>query len=352
MSIEQKMQLTPFSDGVLANIFTLTNRHGSSISIMDIGATWLSCQIQMKGELREVLLGVDSMQKHLEQDVYLGGTIGRVANRIKNGRFDIDGQSVQVSTNEANNSLHGGVDGFDKRRWDVAEKLSDKITFSLTSADGDQGFPGLLLASVSYQFNDDNEVCIEYHASVDKTCPVNLTNHAYFNLLGAEQGQDCLSHFLQINAEQYLPSDKAGIPFNDLQPVSGSSFDFRQEKVIEQDFLSDQQQLDKSGYDHSFFLNNTHQDSNKPALTLTAPDRSLQLQVSTNKPALHLYTGNFLAGTPGRSSTIYKTNSGIALETQFLPDSPNHLAWSQGSSVFLLPEQKYQFMTLYAFNVL
>ena len=351
MYSEQEMKLQPFSDGQPEKIFTLTNIHGSSISIMDVGATWLSCKIQMQDELREVLLGIDSMAKHLKQDVYLGATVGRYANRIKDGKFEFDGQCFQTSINQTGNTLHGGIEGFDKRRWQVVHLEKDKITFSLNSEDGDQGFPGNLAMTVSYQFNNNNEVAIEYNATVDKPCPVNLTNHAYFNLMGDEAQESCLTHFLKINADQYLPTDEKGIPYGDLAPVFASGFDFRKHKVINQDFLSETQQQNKSGYDHSFLLNEEYPTDKKVALTLTAPDMSLQLQVSTNKPAIHVYTGNFLQGTPGRGDYIYENHSGIALETQFLPDSPNHLDWPQPTP-FLQPGQTYQSITQYCFNVL
>ena len=347
MQLAEQMQQTPFSDGLNANIFTLTNKQGSSISLMDVGATWLSCKIQMKTELREVLLGVNTMQKHIEQQAYLGATVGRYANRIKAGQFEIAGQGFQTSINQAGNSLHGGIEGFDKRRWTVKEQHVDKITFSLFSKDGDQGFPGNLTVQVSYTFDDNNEVSISYSAQTDKTTPVNLTNHAYFNLMGAESGIDCLSHQLQINAMQYLPSQKDGIPLGDFKSVINSSFDFLQGKNIKQDFLVDKQQLQQAGYDHSFLLN---KDLTKTALTLTAPDNSLQLLVSTNKPSVHIYSGNFLEGCPGRQALAYKNYAGIALETQFAPDSPNNPQWPQ-TSVCLQPHQNYQSTTRYQFNV-
>lgn len=351
MHIEQEMKLQPFSDGLPAKIFTLTNQQGSSISVMDIGATWLSCKIQMQDELREVLLGVDSMQKHLTQGVYLGATVGRYANRIKQGKFEINGQPFQISINQAGNALHGGLEGFDKRRWQVVQKAQNKITFSLISKDGDQGFPGNLSVMVSYHFNDQNEVAIEYSGITDKTCPVSLTNHAYFNLLGAEKGENCLTHLLQINADSYLPSDDKGIPLGALQSVQASSFDFRREKSIKQDFLSDAQQQTQSGYDHSFLLNDDYQDGKNVALTLTAPDHSLKLYVSTSKPAVHVYTGNFLEGTTGRELKKYDNNAGIALETQYLPDSPNNAQWPQ-PCCYLQPDQTYQSITCYRFNPL
>lgn len=355
MCIEQKMQKQPFTDGEPARIFTLTNQQGSSISVMDIGATWLSCKIQLLGELREVLLGVDSMQKHLEQTVYLGATVGRFANRIKDGKFDINGKTFQTSTNQSGNLLHGGYEGFDKRRWEVSSLSTNKVTFSLFSADGDQGFPGNLSVTVSYQLDEYNQVTVEYNANTDKTCPVNLTNHAYFNLLGAENGQDCLTHALQINADCYLPSDEFGIPLGELKPVTNSSFDFLKTKVIKKDFLCETQQQNKMGYDHSFLLTEQAKrvdcspSKQLVAATLNAPDDSLQLSVITDMPAIHIYTGNFLQGTQGRKGTVYNNNAGIALETQFLPDSPNHLKWPQ-PSVLLTPNNTYQSTTRYCFT--
>ncbi|GLS91102.1 aldose 1-epimerase [Psychromonas marina] len=351
MTIEQDMTLQPFSDGLPANIFTLTNQHGSSIAIMDIGATWLSCKIQMQDGLREVLLGIDSMQKHLAQQAYFGATVGRYANRIKGGKFTNAGQCFHTARNEGENTLHGGIEGFDKRRWQVIHQDNNKITFSLFSKDGDQGFPGNLSVNVSYHFSEQNEVTIDYSAVVDKCCPVNLTNHAYFNLMGDQSGLDCLSHSLQIHADRYLPTNHNGIPLGELQFVTNSSFDFLQKKAIQQDFLTDVQQKNQLGYDHAFILKEGYQDAKKVAVTLTAPDASLQLQVKTNKPAMQLYTGNFLLGTPGRATRVYENNAGIALETQYLPDAPNNPQWPQPTS-FLQADKKYQSTTCYCFRVL
>jgi len=345
------MTQTPFTDGLPAKIFRLTNARGSTISLMDIGATWLSCQIQMPNELREVLLGVNTMHKHLEQQAYLGATVGRYANRIKQGKFVIDGESFQTSTNQTGNTLHGGLDGFDKRRWQLVEQGEDRVTFSLTSADNDQGFPGNLVAYVTYQLNDNNEVSIEYRATVDKICPVNLTNHAYFNLLGDGAQEGCLTHDLQINATQYLPTNAKGIPEEEPQSVLNSSFDFQKKKTVGKDFLGEEQQLNKAGYDHSFLLDEAYQDANKVALTLTAPDKSLQLEVCTSKPALHIYTGNFLKGTPSRGDECYENHAGIALETQYPPDSPNNEQWPQ-PSVYLQPGKPYHSLTRFCFSIL
>lgn len=350
MSLLQRMTQTDFVDGQKAKIFTLTNKQGSTISVMDIGATWLSCKIQLKNEIREVLLGVDSMEKQLAQTAYMGATVGRYANRIAKGQFEINGLHYQLDTNQGKNTLHGGGVGFDKRRWQVLKQENNKIIFELFSADGDQGFPGNLTVSLSYQLTDDNEVLIEYQASCDKACPVNLTNHAYFNLLGAESGENCLGHSLQINAQQYLPTDVQGIPLGALAQVKGSGFDFLTSKKIGRDFMLDEDQKLAAGYDHSFLINSECRDGKQAAAQLISPDNALSMVLSTSAPAVQLYTGNFLAGNPSRENSPYNNHAGLALETQFLPDSPNHPEWPQESCI-LQPGQTYKSHSGYKFQI-
>lgn len=350
MNISQSMIQTNFHDGQKAKVFTLTNKQGSSISLMDIGATWISCKIQLESEKREVLLGVNSLAKHLKQEAYLGATVGRYANRIAQGKFAIEGQQFQLDKNQGENTLHGGSGAFDKRRWQVLDEKTDQITFQLVSVDGEQGFPGNLTATVSYLFSDDNEVLIEYSASTDKACPVNFTNHAYFNLLGAESGETCLQHSLQINADKYVPTDEFAIPLGHLQSVENTGFDFSTEKVINQDFMLDQDQKLLSGYDHAYLINADKQDGKQVAACLCSPDNALEMQLRTTKPGLQFYTGNFLTNCPSRSEDAYKTNAGVALETQFLPDSPNHPEWPQASCILQAGEM-YQSQTSYQFQV-
>lgn len=350
MTLLQKMTQTNFVDGQKAKIFTLTNKQGSSISVMDIGATWLSCKIQLATETREVLLGVNSMEKHLAQSAYFGATVGRYANRIDQGQFEIKGLHYQLDLNLDGNTLHGGGEGFDKRRWHVLQQEKNKISFTLYSADGDQGFPGNLTVNVSYQFTDDNEVLIEYRATCDKSCPVNLTNHAYFNLLGAESDENCLGHSLQINAQKYLPSNAQGIPLGPLAPVKGSGFDFLTSKKVEKDFMKDEEQKLAAGYDHCFLINTECHDGKQVVARLISPDNALSLLLSTSAPAVQLYTGNFLAGNPSRKNIPYNNYAGLALETQFLPDSPNHPEWPQESCI-LEPGQTYQSQSSYKFQI-
>ena len=336
-------------DGHPEKLVKLQNQSGMSVTFMDIGATWLSCILPVKDECREVLLGVSTMADFKKHTTYMGATVGRYANRIAQGQFEIAGQNYQVKTNQAGNTLHGGPEGFDKRRWSIVEQSENSVLFSLVSDDGDQGFPGKLKVSLCYQLTDDNQIVIRYQATTDKATPVNLTNHAYFNLSGGESGVDCKGHTLYVNADNYLPVNEVGIPLAKLEPVAASSFDFRQPKTIDQDFLTDAQQHAAKGYDHSFLLNaNCRQ--GECAAEVTTADKSITLKLFTDKPAMQLYTGNWLAGTPNRSGGEYQDHAGIALETQFLPDSPNHPEWDQPCPI-LKPGEEYNYQTSYQFIV-
>lgn len=345
----QSMTEQPAYDGKPAQLYQLTNAKGVRIVLMDIGATWLSCLLPLAcGERREVLLGVGTMADFERQPSYMGVTVGRYANRIANGLFTIDGQVHKVSVNQAGNCLHGGAIGFNKRRWQLLEQQSDKVVFGLSSADGDQGFPGKLDVQLRYQLHDDGRFDIEYTAHCDKPTPVNLTNHAYFNLNGAGGELDARAHQLQIKADYYLPTNEVGIPLGDLACVEGTGFDFRSNKSIARDLLVDEQQKAAKGYDHSYWFD-SQRDTTKSVARLTSQDQQVSLSVITDKPAMQLYCGNWLAGTPSRTGIDYEDYSGIALETQFLPDSPNHSEWPQ-PSVILRPDEEYRYQTTYHFS--
>ncbi|CED57004.1 aldose 1-epimerase [Aliivibrio wodanis] len=335
------------SDGRLAQLFELKNENGMRAVFMDIGATWLSCKVPVKGQLREVLLGQSSMADFLNQQSYMGVTVGRYANRIANGKFKIDGTKYQVDTNQEGNTLHGGTEGFNQRRWSVIEETPNSVEFNLVSPDGDQGFPGELTVNVKYLLTDDNQVVISYNGRTTKSTPVNLTNHAYFNLLGADNEYLALDHILSINASEYVPTTDVGIPKGLWKKVKDTNFDFSDPKVISQDFMLDKDQGNAKGYDHSFVLDKTCT-KGECAASLTSPDSLVTMHVVTTKPAMQLYTGNWLAGTPNRVGGEYQDYSGIALETQFLPDAPNHPEWDHPNS-FLTPEETYRHSTCYQF---
>ncbi|MBV7298658.1 galactose-1-epimerase [Enterovibrio paralichthyis] len=335
-------------DGKPATLVCLTNTKGMEVVLMDIGATWLSCQVPLgENDHREVLLGVSNMADFQAQKSYMGVTVGRYANRIAKGLFSLDGETYQVAVNQAGNCLHGGNEGFDKRRWKISAQSSSSVSFSLVSPDGDQGFPGELSVLVTYTLDDDNGLTIDYKATTDKATPVNLTNHAYFNLQGADSGEDCLSHHLTLTADGYVPTTEYGIPLGELASVDDTAFDFRAGKTLRQDLLTDHQQKAAKGYDHSYLFD-CARDVSAPVATVLSPDAKLSLVVYTDKPAVQLYTGNWLSGTPNREGGEYRDYAGFALETQFLPDSPNHPEWPVASCI-LQPGKAYRFFTRYQF---
>jgi len=335
-------------DGRPAQLFELKNNNGMAIVLMDIGAAWLSCKVPVDGEFREVLLGQSNMSDFQLQQSYMGVTVGRVANRIAKGQFSIAGVAHQVDINQAGNTLHGGSSGFDKRRWAIVGN-KNSVEFELVSADGDQGFPGELTVKVKYQLNDDNTVVISYQGKTNKATPINLTNHAYFNLLGADSGQSALGHSLGINSAAFVPTDAVGLPTGEWQDVEGSYFDFNTAKVVSQHFMLDEHQQAAKGYDHAFVLDESCLQG-ALAACLTSPDNLVHLSVFTTKPAMQLYTGNWLAGTPNRRGGEYQDYAGIALETQFVPDAVNHPHWDH-PNVVLQPEETYQHQTRYQFTV-
>lgn len=331
-------------DGLPYEVFQLQNQNGMQIQITDWGATWLSCRVPVKQMLREVLLGCQLTEYPMQQ-AYLGATVGRYANRIAHSRFRYKNRYVYLQSNQGSHQLHGGPKGFDKRRWSLVKCGENFVRFTLQSGNGDQGFMGNLAVSVTYFLTDDNSVEIHFDGICDQDTPLNLTNHAYFNLTDATLGTDVRTHHLQLNADYYLPVDKAGIPNATLKSVEKTSFDFRQGKKIAQDFLLQEQQLVK-GYDHSFLLRGEPQ---KACAKLTALDESLSLEVFTSQPALQVYTGNYLNGTPRRDGGIYSDYAGVALETQALPDTPNHPEWWRYGGMSKANE-RYQHWTKFRFR--
>lgn len=346
--LEHAMTRTPSFDAKLAQCVHLMNTAGMSVSFMDIGATWLSCTLPVKGGPREVLLRAPDMAEQMKQTAYLGAIVGRFANRIARGKFALDGQEYQVSVNNGEHSLHGGAQGFDKRCWEIAERNAQRVVFRLFSPAGEQGYPGNLEVRVSYTLTDDNAMRIDYLAHTDRLCPVNLTNHAYFNLAGEGSEKTGLDHTLQLYADHYLPTDDALIPTGELRSVLGTSFDFSRARRIGTGFLSEPDQLTAGGYDHAFVLNPEVTDGVSDAAVLTAPQKDVVMRVATTQPALQLYTGNFLAGTAG-VSRAYLSYDGVALEAECFPDTPNHPEWGAGAGM-LLPGESYRHQTVYRFE--
>lgn len=344
------LNTTPAPDGQPFNLHTLHNAHGMSVTLMDWGATWLSALLPLAGgETRELLLGCESTSLYPQQEAYLGATVGRYANRIAHARIMVDGQPRQLAANQGAHQLHGGPQGFNARRWACLEADASHVRYQLDSPDGDQGFPGNLSVTVTYRLTDDNRLEIEYGGTVDRACPVNLTNHAYFNLDG--EGADVRQHRLQLFADRFLPVDSEGIPSADLTEVDGSGMDFRQPKTLAQDFLKDRDQQRVKGYDHAYLLRRTSGALDTAAAHLWSSDGKVKMSFFTSAPALQLYSGNFLNGVPNRSGGTYANYTGVALESEFLPDSPNHPAWPQ-PDCWLAPGKSYRSTTVYQFFAL
>jgi aldose 1-epimerase len=318
---------------------TLQHPGGLRITLSDWGASWLSCQVPMaEGDRREALVPPRRARIGGDQPrTFMGATLGRYANRIAHGQIERDGQAWPLALGSGErHQLHGGPDGWDARRWTREAVTPDSACFTLTSPAGDQGYPGTAHASVTYALVDAQTLEITYAATVDAPCPVALSNHAYFNLDARLEGActDVRHHPLQIHAARYLPVDAELIPRGELAPVAGTSFDFTTPHTVAARWQADAQQQLGGGYDHAFLLDAPGLDA--PQVELTSADGRLRLQLSTTLPAVQLYTGQGLAGLPAPGGRCHTACAGLALEPQWLPDSPHHPAWPQ-PDVWLMP---------------
>jgi aldose 1-epimerase len=326
----QKLTMKPFgktADGGEITLYTLANKKGMEVTIMNYGGVIVSLKVpDRKGQFADVVLGFDSLDGYLAKNPYFGALVGRYANRIGGAQFTLDGKTYHVPKNDGPNCLHGGIHGFNSQVWtakDVSTKDMPALELQYVSADGEEGFPGKLTATVKYSLNDKDELKIDYSAVTDAPTVLNLTNHSYFNLAGQGNG-DILSHIATIEADRFTPVDATLIPTGVLQPVAGTPFDFRKPEVIGARINSDDPQIKLGkGYDHNFVLNHKG-----PSLGLAArveePKSGRVLEVLTDQPGVQFYTGNFLDGTVvGKGGKAYQRRDGFCLETGHFPDSPN-----------------------------
>jgi len=340
-------------NGDSVSLYTLTNPHGMEVQITNYGGIIVSLKVPDRtGALGDVVLGYDSLAEYVRNSPYFGAIVGRYGNRIARGRFTIDGTTYRLATNNGPNALHGGLKGFDKVVWHAAPFQHDSevgVVLTHVSPDGDQGYPGTLDATVTYTLLPANALQVDYAATTDKPTPINLTQHSYFNLAGAGNG-DILHTVLTINADRYTPIDSTLIPTGQLAPVAGTPFDFRTPISIGARINDRNQQLKNAGgYDHNFVLNRT---GTGLALAARAVDSTSgrELTVSTTQPGVQFYTGNFLDGTiTGKGGHVYQRRYAFCLETQHFPDSPNHPNFP---SAILRPGEKYQTRTVFAFSVI
>ena len=334
-------------DGEAVDLYTLTNANGVEVRIITYGTIIISLRTPDKdGQLDDMVLGYDSLEGYLTKTPYFGSIVGRYGNRIGKGTFDLDGETYTLAVNNGPNHLHGGVKGFDKVVWQ-AEATDDGVIFTYVSPDGEEGYPGTLTSRVTYTLTDQDELIVDYHATTDKATPVNLTQHSYFNLAGAGNG-DILGHELTLNASRFTPVDSTMIPTGELRDVTGTPFDFRRQTAIGARIGQDEQQLNwGGGYDHNYVL-----DGDADTLALAArvyePTTGRVLEVHTTEPGVQLYTGNFLDGSiTGKQGRVYEYRYGFCLETQHFPDSPNKPDFP---STILRPGETYESRTVFTFS--
>lgn len=330
------------------SVLQLRRPEGLSLTLSTQGAAWLQCEVPLPdGSRRPVILPRGEPATAGARGYFLGATVGRYANRIADGRITRDGQTwtLAVPTGERHH-LHGGPGGFHARTWQIERYADAEAALALVSPAGDQGYPGDVHLTVRYRLSGPMTIEMESIARTTAPCPVGITNHAYFNLDG--HAGDARAHHLQIHAAQWLPVDADLIPLGALAPVGGTSFDFRHPKPLQQHWLADDQQRQAGGYDHAFLLDERCRGLEQPALTLRAADGQLAMQLFTTLPALQLYSGQGLQGVQTPADETLPACAGIALEPQFLPDSPNHPEWPQ-PSCWLEPGQTYRHLIRWHF---
>lgn len=334
-----------------AQLYILKNKNGMQVEITNYGGIITRLLAPDKnGQLADIVLGFDKLEGYQKDHPYFGAIIGRYGNRIAKGKFTIDGQEYTLAANNGANALHGGPMGFHKRLWQAREITREGyvgLELNRASPDMEEGYPGTLAATVRYLLNDNNELLIEYEATTDKPTVVNLTNHSYFNLKGAGKG-DILGHELMIAADHFTPVDSALIPTGELRPVEGSPFDFRTPRPIGERVNADDEQIRFGlGYDHNFVLRR-ERPGLELAATLYEPASGRLMEVLTTEPGIQFYCGNFLDGSHiGKGGIPYNYRTGLCLETQHYPDSPNQPAFPP---TVLRPGEKYETKTAYRFS--
>ena len=333
--------------GKEVSLFTLRNARGMAVKITNYGGIVTSLAVpDRKGKTADVVLGYDSLEGYLKDSPYFGALVGRYANRIAGGRFELDGRVYELARNDGPNHLHGGIEGFDKKVWEAEPYDGPSeagVVLRYLSKDGEEGYPGNLKVQVTYALNDQNELVIRYRAVTDKPTPVNLTHHGYFNLKGAGEG-DVLGHQVVIDADRYTVVNDELIPTGELRPVKGTPMDFLSPHTIGE-------RIDrvKGGYDHNFVLN-PPRDRDHPgsAALVYEPASGRVMEVFTTEPGLQFYTGNFLDGSiRGKGGKVYGKHGGFCMEAQHFPDSPNH---PEFPSVILRPGKVYEQLTIYRFS--
>lgn len=338
------------------NLYTLDSGHGARVSITNYGGIITSILVaDREGKVADIALGYANLEGYLAKTPYFGAITGRYANRIAKGKFTLDGKEYTLALNNNENSLHGGVIGFDKRVWKPEpgkNAAGPFLRLSYTSPDGEEGYPGTLECHVTYSLTADNALHIAYTATTDAPTIVNLTNHSYFNLAGEGSGKTILDHQIRIQADRFTPVDPTLIPTG-IASLDGTPFDFRKLTAIGERIGQDHPQLKYGlGYDHNYVVQDRRSETPKSVALVVEPTSGRTLEVLTTEPGLQFYCGNFLDGTiTGKSGKPYAHRTGLCLEAQIFPDSPNNQNKGPGyTSAVLRPGEVYRQETVYRFG--
>lgn len=347
----QQQSFGKSKDGAPVSIYTMSSANDAEVSITDYGGRIVSLKVpDRRGKAGDIVLGYDSLENYQNDPFYMGGIIGRYANRIARGEFSLDGKTYLLPVNNGENHNHGGNRCFDSVVW-RAEAFTDfhgaNLSLIYLSKDGEEGYPGNLNVNVLYTLTENNALKIQYSATSDQDTIINLTNHTYFNLAGEGMGT-ILNHQLQILGEGFTPISEASIPTGEIRKVNGTPFDFRTRTEIETRIKDGDEQLTfGNGFDHNFVLNQSDT-SLKKAAEVFEPVSGRVLEVLTTEPGIHFYTGNYLHNIEGKSGHIYQRREGFCLETQHFPDSPNK---PEFPSTILKKGEQYATTTLYKFSI-
>lgn len=337
-------------DGKAVKLAVLSNKNGAEATILNYGAKIVSLMVPDKdGKLVDVVLGHNNLKEYLEsKEPSFGAVCGRTANRIAKGKFILEGKEYNLAINNGPNSLHGGLKGFNAVVWDMEVIDGQTVKLAYKAKDGEEGYPGNLLAKVTYHLTDDNELEIKYKATSDKTTIINLTNHSYFNLSGAGD-PNAMDHLLTIYADKYLPTDATLIPYGEPEPVQGTPFDFTSERAIGANIGDDFEQLRiGNGYDHCFVFDKKEGEY-AHALTCISPKTGIQMDAYTTEPGVQLYTASHLTGDfEGKQGHRYPSRSSVCFETQHFPDAVNKPEYP---TVVLKGGDQFRSRTVYKFSV-
>lgn len=341
-------------NGKATDLYTLTNAGGMEVCVTNFGGRIVSVMVpDRNGEMKDVVLGFDNIANYADKvnsPSDFGASIGRYANRIKNGVIVVDGETIQLPKNNFGHCLHGGPDGWQYQVYDAVQPDGSSVVMTMVSPDGDSAFPGNVIATVTMKLTDDNAIDIRYEAVTDRKTVVNMTNHSYFNLSG-DPSRRVDNHILYINSDTYTPVDHTFMTTGEILPVEGTPMDFRTPVAIGDNIrnFNFQQIMFGNGFDHNWCLN-TAGDDTQVAARAYCPETGICLEVFTDEPGVQFYSGNFLDGScTGKNGIVYQQSTAFCLETQKYPDTPNKPDWP---SAFLEPGQKYTSHCVYRFSIM